>query len=61
MAGKVFLGSVSAMVGSAGEGPGRYQPWWGLLKKGLVGISQGGVRRYLPIKLITLTTASPGQ
>ena len=29
---------VSAMVGLAGEGPGRYRPWWGLLEKALVGI-----------------------
>ena len=62
MIGKVFLGSVPAIVGFAGEGSGRYQPWGSLLEKGMVGIAHGGVRRYLPIKiLITLTTTSPEQ
>ena len=32
------------MVGLAGEGPGRYRPWWGLLEKALEGIGHGGVK-----------------
>ena len=38
LVGKVFLGSVSPMVGFVRKGPGRYRPWWGLLEKSLAGI-----------------------